>query len=543
MKKRIIGSNDPFMNLSKITELITNKDRELIPDYEIIVSQEEVEYENSGIYNNISLKNSLSLNNVSSVRIMKDPETKIKSAVITIVDFNKQLINVDDASTSISVKVDINGKVEYFIVEAGDKIKIRLGYAKEMKYAFNGYITAINSNGNIIEIICSSLASGLYSENIPELQLGPKSFLSKTANFVHSIFQSSERTEDAIKSKIYNPILYNDKTLNDHLLNITGENNNEVLKESELSSMYNVFLTLCATLSSTFKDKFLSKYSNNNSVIAQFMLEQLSKTFGKVDEQTNPNNKDTSIEFYQNIYNVDADYEVYGFVGDERTPQADTSEKTTDGFVRSPEKLVDGETKYTVDIEETQKASSIAGMEFGNWLFGSKKTNSSTLSTETTTTSETVEIVETTSDAKYIAPCSSRRITSKFGMRVHPVHKQSKFHNGIDIGPTIKGQVTDSDKIIATADGIVSFVKTSSSAGYYIAIEHADGVVSRYLHLKSNSALVKAGEKVKQGQVIAMMGATGQVNGPHLHFDLTIKGKKVDPVQYIEDGKVDWTYS
>lgn len=123
-------------------------------------------------------------------------------------------------------------------------------------------------------------------------------------------------------------------------------------------------------------------------------------------------------------------------------------------------------------------------------------------------------------------------VTSPFGMRKHPVTGIQSMHNGIDlIGKN------GADTIVAFADGTVSSVGYDSSTGYLVKIDHGNKSESVYFHLKKDSTKVKKGDKVKAGQVLAMMGATGQVTGVHLHFGLKLDATYVDPRPYLEGKK------
>lgn len=139
------------------------------------------------------------------------------------------------------------------------------------------------------------------------------------------------------------------------------------------------------------------------------------------------------------------------------------------------------------------------------------------------------------SNNKFIWPVPGYpNISSPFGYRSNVYDSSGKlvssgFHNGIDIsGSGILGK-----PIIASAAGKVTISKFSNSAGYYVAINHGDGYVTRYLHAKS-MPLVKVGDNVSQGQIIAYVGSTGNSTGPHLHFDINYQGNYVDPQNYVK---------
>ena len=122
-----------------------------------------------------------------------------------------------------------------------------------------------------------------------------------------------------------------------------------------------------------------------------------------------------------------------------------------------------------------------------------------------------------------------KRITDVFGMRLHPIYGIWKMHTGIDIGA---GKETD---ILAAADGTV--IRTAFSYGYgnYVMIDHGGGVVTLYAH--SCKILVRVGDKVKRGDVIALVGTTGCSTGYHIHFEVRYNGSYKDPLEWVTPGK------
>lgn len=116
----------------------------------------------------------------------------------------------------------------------------------------------------------------------------------------------------------------------------------------------------------------------------------------------------------------------------------------------------------------------------------------------------------------------SGKVSSKFGYRVDPVKKLHQFHNGIDLPVPVNTQVKNPQ------DGTVIDVLNNKEGGNQVLVRHSDGLVSGYAHL--NKALVKKGDKVKKGQVIALSGNTGKSTGPHVHMTLKdAKGNYLDP--------------
>ncbi len=125
----------------------------------------------------------------------------------------------------------------------------------------------------------------------------------------------------------------------------------------------------------------------------------------------------------------------------------------------------------------------------------------------------------------YMTPVSGQ-LTSPFGYRDHPIDKEIKFHYGVDIAAP-KGT-----KIYAFADGVVDCVLTGEINGNYFRISHPDDIVSMYAHCEK--IVVKEGQKVKKGDVIAYVGDTGQVTAAHLHFQLYKNSKLIDPTPFLE---------
>jgi len=120
-------------------------------------------------------------------------------------------------------------------------------------------------------------------------------------------------------------------------------------------------------------------------------------------------------------------------------------------------------------------------------------------------------------------PVDAARITSGFGARRHPVLGYNRMHKGIDFGaPT-------GTPIFAAGDGVVSRAGKFSGYGNYVSIKHNGTYSTAYGHM--SKILVKAGQRVKQGQVIGKVGATGLATGPHLHFEVLKSGSQINPVK------------
>lgn len=127
-----------------------------------------------------------------------------------------------------------------------------------------------------------------------------------------------------------------------------------------------------------------------------------------------------------------------------------------------------------------------------------------------------------------IQPVSNKdlkRTASGFGLRIHPIYKISKFHSGMDFtAPT----GTD---VFATGDGVVKTVKSQRrELGNHIIIDHGFGYQTVYAHLDAFN--VKEGQKVKRGDLIGFVGNTGLSTAPHLHYEVLLNGRYVNPALY-----------
>ncbi len=116
-------------------------------------------------------------------------------------------------------------------------------------------------------------------------------------------------------------------------------------------------------------------------------------------------------------------------------------------------------------------------------------------------------------------------VTSGFGRRFHPILKTLRAHTGVDITAP-KGT-----PVYATADGVVANENPGSGYGLCIVINHGYSYKSLYAHLSKKA--VKPGQKVKRGQLIGYVGATGLASGSHLHYEVIKNGQRVNPVYYF----------
>jgi len=130
-------------------------------------------------------------------------------------------------------------------------------------------------------------------------------------------------------------------------------------------------------------------------------------------------------------------------------------------------------------------------------------------------------------------PMNGARLSSSFGLRKHPILGFSKLHTGTDFAAPM------GTPIMASGSGTITRAKWCGGGGNCIKIKHNSTYETIYAHMKSFSAGMKAGKKVRQGQIIGYVGSTGMSTGPHLHYEVIINGKKVNSQKLkLPSGKV-----
>lgn len=122
-----------------------------------------------------------------------------------------------------------------------------------------------------------------------------------------------------------------------------------------------------------------------------------------------------------------------------------------------------------------------------------------------------------------------KRLASGFGMRIDPIYKVSRMHAGIDFS------AERGTPIYATADGVIKTVRYDLGGfGNYVVIDHGFGYETLYGHM--DKQLVKVGQKVKRGETIGLVGSTGKSTAPHVHYEVHVNGKAINPVHYFFQG-------
>ncbi len=123
------------------------------------------------------------------------------------------------------------------------------------------------------------------------------------------------------------------------------------------------------------------------------------------------------------------------------------------------------------------------------------------------------------------SPVDAAFNSSSYGWRIDPFNGSKAFHEGLDF------TANTGTNIRAAADGIVSSAERTPDYGNIVKIDHGSGLETRYAH--ASKLLVKAGERVVKGQIVAQVGSTGRSTGPHLHYEIRLNGNALDPRQYL----------
>lgn len=185
--------------------------------------------------------------------------------------------------------------------------------------------------------------------------------------------------------------------------------------------------------------------------------------------------------------------------------QADVYEQLMDWSEEEQQRLLEQIAQLEIDFDEAA---------YQEWLATSEPPT------------EATEPTPPVSDSGWMSPVKEYRLTSPFGMRLHPILGYYRMHNGVDMA------CPEWTPIYAARGGQVSIATYSSSAGNYVQINHGDGYRSVYMHMVEYT--VQEGDYVYQGQLIGYVGNTGLSKGAHLHFGISCNGEYINPMECID---------
>ena len=125
-----------------------------------------------------------------------------------------------------------------------------------------------------------------------------------------------------------------------------------------------------------------------------------------------------------------------------------------------------------------------------------------------------------------LKPVDRGRLTSAYGVRSHPFSKRRQMHRGIDWA------APRGTPVRAAGDGVVVAVGRLGSYGHYLRIDHGGTIETAYAHLERYAAKLRPGRTVRQGDQIGRVGSTGRATGPHLHYEVLVAGRQIDPLAF-----------
>jgi murein DD-endopeptidase MepM/ murein hydrolase activator NlpD len=128
------------------------------------------------------------------------------------------------------------------------------------------------------------------------------------------------------------------------------------------------------------------------------------------------------------------------------------------------------------------------------------------------------------------APMGEYKLNSGFGYRRDPFRRRGAMHTGLDFGGPRNAPV------VVTAPGTVVEAGRAGAYGIMVVVDHGMGIETRYAHL--SRALVRVGEKVTLGEKVGLMGRTGRATGPHLHYEIRVDGRPLNPKPFLEAGVI-----
>ena len=512
MKARIIANNDPFNSLLSINKAVCDNIDTLFPDYVIVVNvKETVEDETNEYY--------VQLKNITSVSISKNPKTKIKTANFTISMSSKGFYNFNLNDGAFSIKSMQDGKIRGFIIKPGCEVRIMLGYNFNNSYSiFNGLVVGSQEIGNSLMITCADFTSTLYNFIPGEEELTNESTLSnmlvttapneneaehngndnrhsfsdkKATNKDESLFSSKDENDflEALRNKksgINNP--------NMHMFEAYGEERIDTLAQlgsASYSAATQIMLVKMGYkyrpyFENVFKEESLNRDLNYLATNFQNKID-LTKAFGSGKQ-----NFEVVGNSIINIYDVDLDYEAYGYVNLNHSNTISHEVETEGPNYRKSYKVVEN-----------------------NLNPGEKR-----------------EYILQPLKPTYISnPVFNKEGGAHFGClrKLKGTNKYGRFHLGTDYS---YNKLKEDKKCYSIASGTVIEAGVSSHGyGNMVIIKHDDGIIkSAYAHLEK--VFVQTGQKIKSGTPLGIVGKTLSANGKtfepkgmpkHLHLEIRVK--------------------
>lgn len=186
-------------------------------------------------------------------------------------------------------------------------------------------------------------------------------------------------------------------------------------------------------------------------------------------------------------------------------------------------------TFYNTICEKDMSVAEILGVfkKVAQTTFAPSVQEEATGETNNDTTGEKADFSPVCLTVNFINPVENINISSHFGYRISPITHKYSLHTGLDIASP------ENSEIYAVYDGVVEKADYNNVRGYYVIIRHSDSLKTTYNHC--NKLFVKENQKVKQGAKIALVGATGYATGNHLHYEVLLNDKYINPIWVLEN--------
>jgi len=210
----------------------------------------------------------------------------------------------------------------------------------------------------------------------------------------------------------------------------------------------------------------------------------------------------------------------------EKLPSIDAFRKIVGEAMPRATKLRTSKTADSADTDQDQKDEIAEQIEFLKAKIAKCERDEKHIRAEIRVVSSQGDQDELTPSrgAPLLRPIDTR-LTSAFGMRMHPIHNEERMHKGIDFaGPY-------GTRVNAAAAGKVTFSGELNGFGNIVIIEHREGFETAYAHLSQLN--VEVGDRIGAGYKVGEVGSSGMSTGPHLHFEVRVNGKQVDPADYL----------
>lgn len=211
--------------------------------------------------------------------------------------------------------------------------------------------------------------------------------------------------------------------------------------------------------------------------------------------------------------NIIKDYTIYKIIVNNETQMYTKTNEKAEQIIEKIKKEVKDETEFKIEKTIIKNLDDIKTQE------ENEEIQKKIIDANKKITSRGSNLNRKSTSHNFIWPTNSKTITSYYGAR------WGKTHTGIDIG------IPSGSNIVATKSGRIIYSGWCGNYGYYIKIDHGNGIISAYAH--NSKLLVSTGQNVVQGQIIAKSGSTGNSTGPHCHFEIMINGSFQNPLNYL----------